>query len=98
MRILIYGATKEIAFLKLESLINNMKYGEINKVLRGRNDFIVELKNGDIYKAIGTNDTARGHKWAYAYIDATIDKELIENVIFPSFNQNGKIENSYEWY
>jgi len=98
MKILVYGVTRERARSKLQDLLDNFKHGDVNKVSKGYNDFVVELKNGDIYKTVTANDSSRGHKWDYAYIDNLIDVELTNNIIMPCFSYKGDLKDSYEWY
>lgn len=83
--IVVYGATKERAINKLQQILDDMRVGDIDNVRKSRCDLVFSLKNGDVYKAVGANDTARGHKWQYAYIDAAIDSDMIDRVILPSF-------------
>lgn len=98
-QIIIYGATKERAFEKLQDLLDNMKYGDIQKVRKGQYDFIVDLKNGDRYIAIRTSNNGRGYKWQYAYIDRLILEELLNNLVFPNFvplSKNGLYDRSVD--
>lgn len=105
--IIVYGATKERAINKLHQLLDDMRVGDIDNVRKSRYDLVFSLKNGDVYKAVGANDTARGHKWQYAYIDAAIDRRLVDIVILPSFmpklvngeyDGNTKIIDRATWY
>lgn len=100
-RILVYGSTKEIANYKLEELLSNMKYGDVLNIMKSCNQFVVTLKNGDVYKSVAANDTARGHKWQYAYIDGNISAEALDCVVLPSFvasNINDKLIDYVTWY
>ena len=105
--IIVYGTTKERAFYKLEQLLNDMKYGDIADVKKSSCEFVVILKNGDIYKAMCASDSTRGHKWQYAYIDRMISSEILNNIIFPTFiprlvngeyDASAKIEDRIIWY
>ena len=97
---LIYGATKERAFSKLQSILDRFQYDDVHRVMKSRNEFIVELKNGDVYKAIVARDYVRGFKWDYAIIDNDIEPSVRDNIIFPSFKMNiyDSIENHYSYY
>ncbi len=99
--ILVYGSTKERANYKLEELLNNMKYGDVLNVMKSYNQFVVTMKNGDIYKSVTASDNARGHRWHYAYIDSSINSELIDCVILPKFvsnNSDRKLTDCVTWY
>lgn len=105
--IIIYGATRERAYDKLQQTLDDMSYGSVKEVRKSSYEFVVILKNGDIYKAVTTSDKARGIKWQYAYIDSTIDKQLVDNIILPSFiprlvngeyDASAKIEDGIIWY
>ena len=97
MKILVYGSTREIAFYKLQNLLDNMRYGDVSKVRKSSFDFVVELKNGDIFQAVIASDNVKGRKWDYAYIDMNIDSEIIQQIILPCYiglNTRGQ----YEFY
>lgn len=97
MKILIYGKTKERAFYRLQSLLDDMRYGDVNRVRKSSFEFVVELKNGDIFHAVIASDSSRGSKWDYAYIDKNIDNKTIQQIILPCYiglNTTGH----YEFY
>lgn len=100
MNIIVYGSTKQIAYDRLDKLLGNMRYKEIERVIKNQYEYTVVLKNGDIYKALMASDNARGYKWQYAVIDKTIDKKIIDNVILPSFVKTDifEFEESYIFY
>ena len=83
--IIVYGETREGAYDKLQYLLDDIKHRDIANVKKSSYEFVVVLKNDDVYKAVGISNTVRGIKWQYAYIDSTIDKCLVDNVILPSF-------------
>lgn len=105
--IIVYGTTRKIAFDMLEKLLNDMKYGDVADVRKNNYEFTAILKNGDRYKAMCASDSARGHKWQYAYIDKMISSEVLNNIIFPTFvprlisgeyDENAKREDRIVWY
>lgn len=105
--IIIYGATKERAFSKLQQILDKMEYGDVANVKKSSYEFVVVLKNDDVYRAVGASDIARGIKWQYAYIDSLINREMIDRVILPSFmprllngeyDTNTKIIDRVTWY
>lgn len=90
---------KKRAFLKLESILNNMKYGEIHEVKKRRDIFEVRLKNDDVYIALEASEHVRGHRCHYAYIDRLINGETFKNIICPTLINDAKsIENNYETF
>lgn len=105
--IIVYGATRERAYDKLQQTLDDMSYGSVKDVRKSSHEFIVILKNGDIYKAMCASDSVRGYKWQYAYIDSAIDKQLVDNIVLPNFtprhvngeyDANAKIEDRIIWY
>lgn len=99
--IIIYGSTIEIANAKLQGLLDNMKYGDVLNVMKSFNNFVVTMKNGDVYRAVTTSDSSRGRKWQYAYIDSKIDSQLIDWVVLPCFmpkNLNDRVADCANWY
>ena len=81
---LVYGVTKERGFAFLENLIGEMKYKEIKQVKRNSHDFLVELANGDIYQVVSASQNSRGHKCDKAYVDRSVDLEILNCVIKPA--------------
>lgn len=105
--IIIYGVTKERAFSKLQSLLDEMRHGDVVDVRKSNYEFVVILNNGDVYRAVCASNTARGIKWQYAYIDSVIDEDIMDEVILPSFAprylSNGydvevKVLDRIKWY
>lgn len=100
MNIIIYGITKERAYEKLQTILDNLRYGDVLKVKKSKYEFEVILKDGTRYRAITASDSARGNKWQFAYIDTLIDDEVINNIVFPSFYncEKSRLEESYLCY
>lgn len=93
-KIIIFGSSIQRANDKLQSLLDNMRVGDIKQVRKGYNDFTVQLKNGDIYIAKTASESCRGYRWQYAYIDALINEDLLYTVILPMFipkDENGNL-------
>lgn len=80
--IIVYGKTIDRAINQLERILHEPKHGEVHKVKKGRNSRIVELKNGDVYRAVLASEGARGYRWHYAYIDSLIDSDIVNQVIY----------------
>lgn len=112
MRTVIYGETYARANAKLVEIVDDLRYGDIwdFKLYSGQSWCM--LKNGDIIMTIATdinvNDSIRGTRWNYAYIDAHIDKDTIENYIKQHYTDKyiaddgsitySTLRESYEYY
>jgi len=105
--IIVYGSTKERAYEQLQSMLDNMRYGDVKQVKKSRNEFTIELYSGDRYRALIATDNARGYRWQYAFIDRLISKEMLNNIVIPKFipklengkvNPNIQIEDRYKWF
>lgn len=84
--IVVYGSTFDKARFKLQELLDNMKFGDIEDIQKSDSNFSFSTKNGDIYKAITANQAScRGYRWQYAYIDVDISNEILETIIFPAY-------------
>jgi hypothetical protein len=94
--IIVYGASFDRACHKLQIMLEDMRYGDVEEVKRNKDIFTVRLKNGDYYKALGASDNARGHRWQYAFIDRLISEEILNNVVYTKYipNQNEVFANS----
>jgi hypothetical protein len=108
-KIIIFGSSMQRANNKLQSILDNMRVGDIEQVRKGYNDFTVQLKNGDIYIAKTASESCRGYRWQYAYIDALINEDLLYTVILPKFipkDENGDwimdehidVKDHIEWF
>ena len=101
LKIIVYSSTRDRAYNKLQDLLDNMKYGEVNRVNKNSFNFTVELKNGDLYIALLTFEGAKGYKWDYAYIDYLIDRKILYDIIFPAClydRYEGELEEHYQIY
>lgn len=84
--IVVFGSTFERASNKLQEMLNEMKYGEVEMVRKGKNEFTISLVNGDRYIIVGMGDSARGYRWQYAYIDKQIPQEILHSMVWRGFS------------
>jgi hypothetical protein len=85
----IFSTTFKRASNYLDGLVNEMKYKEVDRVIKNPNKYEVFLKNGDSYKALIANNKARGLRFNKVYIDKLIANEEIKNIIFPMLETYG---------
>lgn len=83
-RVIVYGKTIDKAREKLENILDNMIYGDVHNFRKSKHDMQLLLKNGDIYTTVTGNESSKGHKWHYAYIDKDINIDILNEVILPS--------------
>jgi len=83
MNVLVFGNTYEIARMHLLSMVDDMKYGDIQKIHNSMNETYVELKNGDTYQALSASDSARGYKCDKVYINTEIGSDIVDRIIKP---------------
>ena len=83
MNIIVYGKTAQIASMRLQSMLDDMKYGDILKVRKSINNMAVELKNGDYYTTAITSDNSRGTRCQIAYVPENVDQEFLDNIVYP---------------
>lgn len=88
MNIFIYGSTLAKAIMKMNELLDRLDSNMIT--IRRRDN--ASISNGDYYKAISADSTARGNRWHKAYIDKDIDINTLEQVILPSARSEEPIE------
>lgn len=43
----------------------------------------VEFENGDIWYVFSANNSARGYRWDYCFIDKKLSQEVVEEQILP---------------
>lgn len=111
MRTVIYGETYAKANAKLVEIVDDLRYGDVLNFRLSKNQSFCMLKNGDIIMTIATrnnDDSLRGVRWNYAYIDAYIDKDTIEEYIKPHYTDKditidgcitySTLKESYEYY
>lgn len=94
-RIIVYGAIQTEANRFLQKL--KTKFIKDNILKESYSKYVpsnITLTNGDVYISVGANESSRGQKWDYAYIDEKIPLGVFHNVILPS----GLSNSDYEFY
>ena len=82
--ILVIGKTKRSAYHKLDSILGELKYKEVESVNKGNYSYRVYLKNGDVYFATrGIESAIRGISFDKVLLDIELDKNLIQKYILP---------------
>lgn len=71
---------------KLEQMIEDYSQTKINMTsyMHSKYGSIVSFENGDRWRVVLPSDRRRGERCNIAYIDRTIDKKTVDEVIFPS--------------
>lgn len=67
----------------LENLIDELKYKDINRIIKSNSEYMVEIKDGTIYRVVSVSDSSRGSKGNKAFVEIGIDTEIINCVIRP---------------
>jgi hypothetical protein len=88
---IIFGRTYKRAEYKLNEIFKSFDPNEI--LQRSRNMF--SLKNGDVYKAVGTNDSSRGYKPDCVFVDQEISLDIFHNIILPCISHKAESEIKY---
>lgn len=71
-QIAVFGKTQKEANAFLNTLTNNMKFGDVESVrIYPRMETL--LKDGTRYIALVANDSSRGHRFKKAYVQSGID-------------------------
>ena len=86
MKGIVWGLTTIDAIKKMEQIEKNYEmYRTANVLTRRKSNSTYELvyDNGDYWIACGAKESARGHKCNISYIDARIDKDIIDFIIKP---------------
>lgn len=99
MNTIVYGKI-ERAKRKIDELLADMRYGDILSVNKSISEYSFTLKNGDRFYALRADQNARGHKWDMAYIDTSIEQNILRNIVYPSRNpyEKRKIEDRITFY
>jgi hypothetical protein len=58
-----------------------MRYGDVKKVIESSNKMAIEMKNGDIYKAISTGEQSRGDKFNKIYTKRNMNSIALKSII-----------------
>jgi hypothetical protein len=84
IKIGVFSVDQKSARYKFSELINNMKYGEVKKVVNTSNRCYALLKDGTEYYALVASDIARGHHFNKIYEDTRIGFGEHRTVVLPS--------------
>ncbi len=76
---IVWGSTQKRAIKELEKIRKDYFSEHINIIRVGRDFF--EAENGDIWRAIAANDSARGYRCNISYIDELISIEIKNGLI-----------------
>jgi hypothetical protein len=105
--IIVYGKDFKTASNKLDAIFETViDKSTIVAKHKCKYDYAILLRNGDRYTALQVSDSTRGYKWQYAYIDRNIDRDVLNDIIFSSFQPldndftdfNTKMNSYYELY
>lgn len=80
----IIAIKREDANKYLENLVGEMKYKDINNLVKSSHNYQVELSDGTRYLSLPCNNFARGHKFTDLYIQCGVEQEFIDCVALPS--------------
>ena len=95
MKTIIFGVTQQRANAKFDEILTKMGIDSLDKMDRINPYFVnqirvsvheksLELINGDYYLATVATEGCRGHKANRLFVDAFIDKRMLEEVILPT--------------
>jgi hypothetical protein len=82
---LVFATTREKAITFLEKLIGEIRYKDIKHIWKSdkQGELEVELKDGTTYKVVSASDNSRGYRCDKAYVEKSVDKEIIDCIIKP---------------
>jgi hypothetical protein len=80
---LVFAKTREKGIAFLEYLVGEMKYKDIKHVRKSKQEMEVELTDGTIYQVVSASDNSRGYRCQKAYVQRSIDYEILDNIIYP---------------
>jgi len=80
---IIFGKTQQRARYELEKIYDSLDKDLIMKYVKNPSSSYIRLKNDDLYETRGASDSARGCKCDKAFVDLTIDKDIIHKIIIP---------------
>lgn len=91
--ILVIGKTKKSSWYKLDLILDEFKYKEVESVNKNNYLYTVSLKNGNKYIALpGLDEAIRGIKFDKALLEIGLDKKLIQKCILPFIFNLSNIE------
>lgn len=76
---IVWGSTQGRAIKKLEEIRKDYFFNHFN-IIRVRRDFF-EAENGDIWRAVVADNSARGYRCNISYIDELIPNEVKNGLI-----------------
>lgn len=81
--IIFCGSSRERGNEKLEEIINKYKLAGIEtiKSVYSKLGSCAEFENGDVWRVVSANDSARGYKCNVAYVERCIDYDIYRTVI-----------------
>lgn len=96
-KIYVWGRTKKIAEGKLHDLINNDN--DDRDFFYRRSDY-VEFDDGTTVRAVTANESSKGNKCDFAFVDSDISKEILDTIIIPCIRplEYIKIEELIEFF
>lgn len=99
MKGIVYGNTFERADKQLEKIIKEYDLVNIQKLSERKNQRRHEIvyANGDYWEALSACESCRGKSCNIAYIDGTIEKNLIVNVVNPTIKAMPYRAYHYYW-
>lgn len=92
MNAIVFGKSAPIASMRLQSMLDDMKYGDVLKVRKSINHMEVELKNGDYYTTAVTSSNSKGMRYQVAYVPENVDQKFLDNIVYPCLiGENAKV-------
>ncbi len=88
IKTLVFGVTFEDGCNILEDMIGELKYNEVNRIVKTKHQLYVELKNGNTYRVVPATQNSRGYRCDRAYIGLPIDEEILDCVIKPMLSMS----------
>lgn len=81
MKKIIFAKTVSEGNKFLDKITQELKYKEIKSYKIDREGSVLILTNGDVYKVVVANQSARGEKCDMALIQKGVKEDMINNVI-----------------
>lgn len=83
MKGLVWGYTFSDGISKMEEIEQNYRHIGINTIRKNisKTNYWIEFDNGDLWRVVRSNESARGYKANISYVDARIDPDFVCTVI-----------------
>lgn len=81
--VIIWGKTKEEAIDKMNGILKAYPTFGGASLIKTQYKDCVYYKNGDILRAVGVEDSSKGHRCTYAFISCEISYDAIAYIIMP---------------